>query len=298
MNDAKITVTLVVLVLFGLVACSGQVQEIDHTPSSPSATITLTQETPPIPSATIEPAASLTVEECTERKGRLVSLLYPAKEDGQLTSIRAYLPPCYPQERDYPTLYALHGLRSNNQQWIELGLREVMDEKIVAGDWPPFMVAMPFLREPLFTGTDGGEGSYEQEFQEAVIPYFERRFEADSARAIAGISRGGLWALEIAFRDGDSFRSVVALSPSLHVNLAAARYDPLRMPLPDLSLPPGIYLGMGDRDPEGLQALELLSDRLEQHGAEHQLIVKPGGHDNALWMLFLEEVLQFVVERW
>jgi enterochelin esterase-like enzyme len=247
---------------------------------------------------TITAAPTSPPEACIDQEGRVISLHYPALDDGRLTSIRVYQPPCLSPEQQYPTLYALHGLRFNNQQWIDLGIRQLMDAKIAAGEWPPFFIAMPFLRDPLFTGTDGGRGSYEQEFLEAVIPYMEGRFETNTQRAIVGISRGAVWALEIAFQNSESFRSVVALSPSLHLNMARPKYDPLRMPLRELDSSLAIYLGVGDGDPDGIKSLEALARRLAELVAEPQMEIKPGGHDNPLWILFMGEALQFVADAW
>lgn len=278
-----------------LLGCSSQatktIQASSTTPPPATATRTL-------PSATATLAPTLGPEACSDQKGRILSLHYPALEDGRLTSIRVYVPPCLSLEQEIPTLYALHGLRFNNRQWVDLGIQELLDTRIGDGEWAPFFVAMPFLRDPLFTGTDGGPASYEQEFLEAVIPYMERRFATNSQRAIVGISRGAIWALEIAFRHPQSFQSLVVLSASLHVNMARPKYDPLRMPLAELDAPPAIYLGMGDGDPDGIKALEDLSRRLEQQDLKHQLTIKPGGHDNPLWRLFLEEALQFAVDSW
>ncbi len=57
----------------------------------------------------------------------------------------AYLPPGYGQNPDqrYPTLYLLHGLSADENQWKNLGLAATMDALITAEKIPPFIVILP-----------------------------------------------------------------------------------------------------------------------------------------------------------
>ncbi len=57
----------------------------------------------------------------------------------------AYLPPGYGQNPDqrYPTLYLLHGLSADENQWKNLGLAATMDALITTEKIPPFIVILP-----------------------------------------------------------------------------------------------------------------------------------------------------------
>ena len=116
-----------------------------------------------------------------------------------------YLPPCYGSGvNDYPALYLLHGYPFDEKQWIDLGTIEIVDGMIQAGMRSPFFVVMARQPEPLFRSTDGGPGSYEQEFLEGLVPAIEGDYEVHpgpTGRVVAGLSRGGVWALEIGLRN-------------------------------------------------------------------------------------------------
>jgi enterochelin esterase-like enzyme len=123
---------------------------------------------------------------------------------------------------------ALHGKPFDEAHWDDLGLDEAAEAGIVAGEWSPLLLVMPHVPEPLFSQTDGGPGSYEQELLEGLLPAIGSRYPIDHARlAISGISRGGVWALEIGLRHPETFGIVASLSPALALNRARPQYDPL-----------------------------------------------------------------------
>jgi enterochelin esterase-like enzyme len=160
---------------------------------------------------------------------------------------------------------------------------------------------MPFEPEPLFSSSDGGARSYEAEFMESLMPAVESRFnliEQSSGRAIAGISRGGVWALEIAFRHPQEFSGVAALSPALNLNFARPRYDPLWIVQQGGPLPGQIFLAAGDREQTIRASAEQLSQALEQQGVGHEFSIKPGTHAQELWTALLEPALEFLVSGW
>jgi hypothetical protein len=159
----------------------------------------------PIPTPTpIEPTeqapTSVPVAACTETIGSFQTGLYPGIAVATEVPFSIYLPPCYgAQDEQYPTLYLLHGYPYDQGHWQDLGAIEIADDGIGQGDWPPFIMVMPLQPDPLFRGSDGGPGSYEMELLEGLIPYIEGEYRSDpSGRALAGISRGGVWALEAA----------------------------------------------------------------------------------------------------
>ena len=215
---------------------------------------------------------------------------------------RIYLPPCYHlRERRYPVLYLLHGFPFDESHWVELGVIELVDEKIESDNWPPFIIVMPRQPEPLFTSSDGGPGSYEEEFLEGLIPYIDQTYRTlttQDTRAMAGISRGGVWALEITFRHPDLINAVASLSPALHVNYARPPYDPFVIINSGARLPSRIYLSAGEGEASFLDKVEELSLALDAHGVAHSFIVGSGGHDAEGWKAMMEEALNFLVKNW
>jgi enterochelin esterase-like enzyme len=218
-----------------------------------------------------------------------------------MVPVRVYLPPCYGEIPDsYPALYVFHGYPYDESHWASLGAEGIADGHISAGSWPPFVIIMPRLPQPLFSRTDGGPGSYEQEFVEGLLPFIEDSFSIlaePQDRGIAGISRGGVWALEIGLRHPELFSYVAALSPALSMNAARPEYDPLQIAAQDPLSQEHILLlaGQDDWAKEGTQAL---AETLATQGNAPLLLLPPGVHADPLWESTMEDVLRFFAGAW
>jgi enterochelin esterase-like enzyme len=289
----------------GMIGCSTAIPMTPETQALlPSSTATYRPITPsatasntPHPTATLTPTLV-----CTATTGTLEIESYQGFVLPEQIPYQIYLPPCYGWgERKYPVLYLLHGFPFDETHWIELGVVELVDEKVGSDIWPPFLIVMPRLPEPLFTRSDGGPGSYEQEFLEGLMPHIDqvyRTLPSKEARAIAGISRGGVWALEIAFRHPDLIEAVAALSPALHVNYARPPYDPFVIVDDGGQLPGRIFISAGDQEAPFLAQVEKLSEVLEECAVTHTFIIGSGGHDAEAWMGVMEQALDFLVMGW
>lgn len=196
-----------------------------------------------------------------------------------------YLPPGYHWGSELlPTIYLLHGIGYDEQQWVELGVQQIADQQLQSGDWEPLLLVMPLMPDPLLSSSDGGPDSYEAEFIDGLVPYVERNFRADPDRgALAGISRGGVWALEIALRYPNAFQGVAAMSPALHMNFPRPQYDPSVIASGAVSFPGVIYLNAGDGEPRTLAAVEDFSLLLRERGVQHVLHLGQGGHEQGYW---------------
>src|SRR5690606_8114985 len=153
-------------------------------------------------------------------------------------------------------------------QWVRLGLPEVLDQAIADGAFPPMIAVMPF-GEWIANQNQFDTVSWENVFLTELMPLVESAYRIDArreTRAIGGISRGGFWALEIAFRHPDLFSAVGGHSAFLDPDHAPDDYNPL-----DLALnAPGleslrIWLDRG-ADDYAAPGLELMDERLAQRG--------------------------------
>lgn len=265
-------------------------------PASQAAAPTRTPDEAPTLAATTPSQA----EACTTA-GRVETGTYPGVVIHEELRFRIYLPPCYdPASGPYPTLYALHGKPFDDSHWDDLGLDEAAEAGIANGDWPDFLIVMPLVPEPLFSSTDGGPGSYEQEFLEGLLPHVEATYGADprgSSRALAGISRGGVWALEIGLLHPDEFDGLAALSPALAVNRPRPQYDPLVIASSAGSLPAHIFLAAGDAD-WARERTEALAHALEQAGAQPELLTVAGSHEAATWRAVITPMLNALTSPW
>ncbi|MFQ5944052.1 MAG: alpha/beta hydrolase, partial [Anaerolineales bacterium] len=264
-------------------------------PVSPTAIpIPLPSFTPIVPTEQVP--TSMPTQACTEQAGSLQTGMYRGIAVAQDIPYAAYLPPCYgASEERYPTLYLLHGYPYDEAHWSRLGAIEIADDRIGAGEWPAFIMVMPLQPEPLYRSSDGGPGSYETEFLEGLVPFIEGNYRSNpSERALAGVSRGGVWALEIGLRNPMEFASVAALSPALAVNSARPPYDPFEIVASSDRFPPNILLLAGDDDWAAVET-ERLSRVLGDAGVEHTFQITAGDHSDTTWAAVVSDVLGFLV---
>jgi enterochelin esterase-like enzyme len=256
---------------------------------------TATKIPTPIPSPTA-------TEVCFETEGQLVRSEYSSYLMDVEIPIQIYLPPCYAVRlQDYPVLYVLHGYPLDETHWENLGVMAVFEEGFAQGAWGPFVIVMPFLPEDLNVHSDGGPGSYEEEFISGVIPFVESQYRVKrsaSGRALAGVSRGGIWALEIGLRNGNMFHAMAVLSPALHVNRPRAAYDPFQLILSDAPFPEHIFLSVGEEEGQFRLKTEEFNRELVEYGIEHTFLLTTGAHVDSTWIGIMPEVLQFITESW
>jgi enterochelin esterase-like enzyme len=143
-----------------------------------------------LPQATVTPTPV-----CTKVTGQLVEGTYPGKVYGQEIPYLAYLPACYSDGNElFPVVYLLHGYPFDQTHWLNLGLVETYEQGLARGLWPRVILIFPFAPDPLFTHSDGGVGSYEQEFLDGLVPVIEARYRIQQnadQRVLGGVSRGG-----------------------------------------------------------------------------------------------------------
>lgn len=140
--------------------------------------------------------------------------------------ILIYLPPGYPQQGPYPTLYCLAGFTGcggsllGRGAWTE-GLDQRMDRLIRAG-CPPAVLVLPdcltryggsqYMNSP-------AHGRYQDHLLEEVLPEVDRRFHTVKSRAgrgVLGKSSGGHAALRLGFFHGELFSAVACHSGDLY----------------------------------------------------------------------------------
>ena len=267
------------------------------TPASPAPGRTTV---PVRPSATAFPpspmATASSTPACAE-PGRWTDFTYEAVAlPGEGTAL-IYLPPCYStEEARYPTAYFLHGKPYSEQQWIDLGLPQVIEAAVEDGSLSPLILGLARQPEPLFSNSDGGPGSYESEFVEGLVAAVDGSFRTEArpeGRAVVGLSRGGVWALEIAMRNPGLIEAVAALSPALAVNYARDAYDPMQLADTAERLPPDFLLAAGDGDWARRQT-EALAARLNARGLAPQVVIVPGDHAESTWAALLPAATAFL----
>jgi len=211
---------------------------------------------------------------------------------------RIYLPPCYDQQprRRYPVLYLFHGQNYKDDQWERLGAGKKVDELVLAGEIPPFIIVMPRERY------EGGpsESKFAQVIVDILVPYIDSQYRTlpeRSSRAIGGLSRGAGWAVHLAVVYWEIFGALGA--HSLAIFRSDAQY------LPDWldAIPPGsyprIYIDLGDRDWDEITQPALWFEKmLDEMDIPHEFHLFSGYHAEEYWQSHLDQYLRWYAQGW
>ncbi len=278
------------------------------TPIVPPTLVPTTTPEPtetPAPTATSAPmlvsVAKLDTA-CAETKGEVLDANFKSSVVGKQQHYFVYLPPCYDSNSEvrYPVVYLLHGIPMDEHHWLDEGIVAAADKLFSSGELPPFIIVMPHGDYALYTGSSGGDKSFEGVLVNELIPTIDKRFRtlADAEhRAIGGISRGGVWALEIAFTHPDLFEAVGGHSPALAVNRATDDYDPMVLaksaPIDKLR----IVLDAGDQDWTRTGTQDL-SKVLASRYIPYTFTIGKGDHDYPYWASQVYAYLRFYGAPW
>ncbi len=256
--------------------------------------------TPPPPLAAMGEVASF----CREDYGRVEMGMYPSRVTGQSMPYRVYLPPGYDMAPvAYPVVYLLHGYPYDETHWDRLGVDEAAAAGICSGAYPPFIIVLPGCGsspDSIFVRTSGGDYSVEGLIVNELVPHIERTYRTwgtREGRVIGGISRGAVWALEIAFRRPDLFSAVGAHSPALSVNYPLPAYDPYVLARQPAVATLRIWLDAGVGT-GGWAGANRLHQVLVEQGVPHEFVVAPGDHADAYWAQMLPVYLNFYTAAW
>lgn len=248
---------------------------------------------------------------------------------GRPVNYALYLPPDYDESsRAYPVLYLLHGGGSGQpSDWFTLaGLDQILDRMIEEGEIRPLIAIAPDGRRDsaneiatYFLDDQNGETLWETMFFEDFMPAVEKRHRAiggGEARALLGISMGGVAATVYQLREPTTFagsaaisvafrteQQVLGLSPEAYRSryagvLGADLEGPDRLNenwtalLPETLVTatntayfqriPRLYFDIGADDPF-FEATADLHVTLRAAGIKHRFQVNEGGHDWVFW---------------
>jgi len=163
--------------------------------------------------------------------GAVAHVWAPWPSLGITKRMTVYTPPGYETSTQrYPVLYLQHGGGGDEEAWTELGRApEILDNLIAAGKVEPMIVVMNNIyfdqeasRNYIPKTTPRGGSTDPLKFPPAyakdLIPFVDKTYRtiADAGhRAIAGLSRGGMYTLVIAFNDIEYFGWVGTFSAGL-----------------------------------------------------------------------------------
>ena len=260
-------------------------------PTLPAASPTIPSLPSPTSTVTPSPTHTPTPAPCTETNGKIITINIPTERLSLPVDTNIYLPPCYDPNRSekYPVLYMLHGQAAENEQWIDLGLTTAADELIAQKTIQPMIIVMPWEISwrlgPL-------ESQYTDVLIEDVLPYIQAHYTAcdqRTCRALGGLSRGGNWAVYIAFQHPDVFSAIGAHSAPLFYG-EIGRIDTSANNFTSTSNAPSFFVDVGNKDPEKQQVLDLV-EALKVNGVPYDFYQFEGRHDETYWSAHVSDYL-------
>lgn len=264
---------------------------------------------PPAPTLTVAPQAASPL--CRQTEGSIFREIVASAGLKDSIPVLIAVPPCFdPVNQRYPALYLLQGSGDIEGQWERLGLVTRAQKLMAAGEMPSFLIVMPNNDVDLgddskFLNSAEGPGSWEDFIVNDVVPLVDAKYAgwADRAgRAIGGISRGGYWSLEIAFRNPKIFGSVGAHSPVITAEFLVGAPDNFRMTMmarsPEDLKQLRIWLDVGDRDMYTVEGPDDLTESLLAIGVRAQFTIGRGAHDDAYWASRVDDYLAFYTGPW
>lgn len=267
--------------------------------SSPEVlpTSTATQPSSPPLSVALTPSPSPTLlSHCADEDGTTETLSLTTERLYFPLRFLVYLPPCYdPQgEQTYPTLYLFHGLFYDESQWVRIGVLDIASRLIANDEIPPFLIILPY--DP--SGKEPDQYAFAEAITEEMVPYVDTHYRTcaqASCRAVGGLSRGGGWAIHLAFTRPDLFSAAGAHSPALFWS-DTPHYDDWLVKIPPENLP-RLWLDSGMEDPltPSIQQFEAFLNRSK---VPHEWYLFQGGHEEAYWNAHVEQYLRWYAAPW
>ena len=250
-------------------------------------------------------------------KGTIREVVYRSSAKGPShRRMMVYLPEGYETspEKRYPVLYLLHGARGNETSWIVDGnLTYINDSLQTMGLIEPFITVMPNMNqydndkdygnsrfkrpiESIF----GPDGAVEASFTRDVVATVDSLFRTmpeKEGRAIAGLSIGGLQAINISANHPYTFDAIALFSPMHKAFIKASDYSDFYWSLKNkqkvqFGNPPRLYsIYIGKKD---IFYFNVEYYRRYMHGNNFpfQYTETRGGHDWTRWRSFYSMFIQ------
>jgi S-formylglutathione hydrolase FrmB len=232
-------------------------------------------------------------------------------------------------DRPLPLVYLLHGLGDNCRALDKHGVSDLLVAAMDQGRMPRANVIMPSGERGFYVDWYDGSRPYEAHIVEEVLPAAERILAAGPVtrerRHIAGVSMGGIGALQIGLRHADRFASIASISgPVLdehqaveHLQKSFTRWlvnfrrvfgdgsdreflethNPwsiVRRRAPDLGQRLFIAAGAAEK-PFFLETTLAFHSFLEQQGVPHGFELYPGRHGWRFWKAVLPRALSYTL---
>jgi enterochelin esterase-like enzyme len=189
-------------------------------------------------------------------------------------------------------LYILHGGGEDERGWAEQGRTDlILDNLIAEKKARPMLVVM-------MDGNLGGGGmagfgeqslrTFENELKNAVIPFVEKNFRADTkSRALAGLSLGGLQTLYAGIKNTNMFSYLGVFSSGWFANqpaLTTPQYDFMKSNAATInSNLKSLWVAVGGKEDIAYNNCKAMLQKFDEMGIKYTYSEYPGGHTWPVW---------------
>jgi enterochelin esterase family protein len=248
--------------------------------------------------------------EAKEKKGTLSKVWYPSPAFGPTRRMYVYTPYGYETSgKKYPVFYLQHGGGGDEDAWTSLGRAcQILDNLIAQGKAVPMIVVMPNASPNQLASPDVMDpiagpspmqqdrsseafhsgGNYVKDLVEDIIPYVESHYriiKSKEARALAGLSMGGIYTLYTTARYPNLFSYIGVLSMGFTPDR-----DPIKELTPVKNAGYKLYfIGCGESD-FAYDNTKRLIKGLDDLGMKYTNFDKVGGHTWDTWRVCLKEL--------
>jgi enterochelin esterase family protein len=213
--------------------------------------------------------------------------------------IYVYTPPGYEKSTlRYPVLYLIHGGGDTAISWPTVGrANDILDNLIAEKKALPMIVVMPSGWTPSggqVMTSDATKDPFNDEMMKDIIPFVDstyRTVATPDARALSGLSMGGIQTLNVGLHNLGTFRYLAVMSSgwtSEQDREFFYKAEAAKIPKYNATLKL-FWWGWGETDIARTNGLAVI-DKLKSLGVRIETRETPGGHEWANWRLYLYEV--------
>ena len=230
-----------------------------------------------------------------------VSLIrYVAKTLGNARrEMYVYTPPGYQAGTGrLPVLYLIHGGGDTAISWSTVGrANDILDNLLAEKKAVPMIVVMPSGWTPSggqVMTADATRDPFNDELLKDIIPFVEANYRTMStadARALSGLSMGGIQTLNIGLHNLGTFRYLAVMSSGWTTEQDREFFykaEAAKIPKYNSALKL-FWWGWGETDIARANGLAVI-DRFKSQGVRIETRETPGGHTWENWRLYLSEV--------
>ncbi len=232
--------------------------------------------------------------------GKVEKIEIDSKILGEKTKVNIYLPPDYSKKKKYPVLYLLHGYDMNEEQWIDAGINNYMDNLIVDKKIEPFIIVMPN------GGTSFYRGKTEEYITVELREYINKKYNVYREKektAISGMSMGGYGAFILAFNNPELYGISIPLSAAFfdyHIQEVEESIKGRK----EINFEMKLYCGLQDNiDLNGKTIIENNKELirvLQKYGIKFNYELDKGNHEYWYWGIkaekYLKEISDFFIK--